>query len=115
MVSVLFDVFYILVMIAVGMASPWQTIVQQKLPTAAAFESAFESTAIVNLVLLTGVIGLLTSWNGFFIAGTRGLFALGRAKIIDKRWGQVHHRQGTPSSAILVSGLITTLAACLGK
>ena len=108
-------VFYILVMIAVGMASPWQTIVQQKLPTAAAFESAFESTAIVNLVLLTGVIGLLTSWNGFFIAGTRVLFALGRAKIIDKRWGQVHHRHGTPSSAILVSGLITTLAACLGK
>ena len=55
------SVFYILVMIAVGMASPWQTTVQQKLPTAAAFESAFESTAMVNLVLITGVIGLLTS------------------------------------------------------
>ncbi len=44
--------------------------------------SAFESPALANLVLSAGVIGLLTSWNGFFPAGTRVLFALGRGALL---------------------------------
>ena len=107
--------FYLLVMLAVGMAAPWQETVQQELPTAAAFEAAFESPVLVKLVLSAGVIGLLTSWNGFFLAGTRVLFALGRGRIIDARFGQAHPRFGTPTRAILFSGLVTALAACLGR
>ena len=107
--------FYILVMLAAGMSTPWQSLVDRKLPTAAAFESAFESRALVSLVLSAGVIGLLTSWNGFFLAGTRVLFALGRGRIIDSRFGDAHPRFGTPVRATLFSGLVTALAACLGR
>jgi amino acid transporter len=108
--------FYVLVMLAAGMAAPWQeTVKVEDLPTAHAFESAFESPLLANLVLTAGLIGLLTSWNGFFLAGTRVLFALGRGQIIDGRFGQAHPLYGTPTRAILFSGLVTALAACLGR
>ncbi|HCC99298.1 MAG TPA: hypothetical protein DER64_02125 [Planctomycetaceae bacterium] len=108
-------VFYVLVVLAAGMVTPWQSLIEEKLPTATAFRSAFSSPALANLVLCAGVIGLLTSWNGFFLAGTRVLFSLGRARIIDSRFGDVHPRYGTPVQATLFSGLITALAACLGR
>ena len=107
--------FYVLVMLAAGMAAPWPQMVKEDLPTAWAFESAFQSRLMANLVLSAGVIGLLTSWNGFFLAGTRVLFAMGRGRIIDARFGQAHPRYGTPTRAILFSGVVTALAACLGK
>jgi len=108
-------VFYVLVVLAAGMVTPWQNLVKEKLPTATAFRSAFESPALANLVLSAGVIGLLTSWNGFFLAGTRVLFSLGRARIIDSRFGEIHSRYGTPIRATLFSGLVTAMAACLGR
>ncbi len=112
-------IFYVMVMLAATMAAPWQEMVKQDLPTAWAFQSAsqaaFQSPILENLVLSAGVIGLLTSWNGFFLAGTRVLFALGRGRIIDARFGQAHARYGTPARAIVFSGIVTALAACLGK
>ena len=108
-------IFYILIMLAAGMVAPWSETVKHDLPTAAAFESAFESQIMVKLVLSAGVIGLLTSWNGFFIAGTRVLFALGRGRIIDGRFGDTHAIFGTPANAIVFSGIVTALAACLGR
>ena len=108
--------FYVLVMLAAGMAAPWQqTVKVADLPTASAFESAFDSPLLANLVLTAGLIGLLTSWNGFFLAGTRVLFALGRGEIIDRRFGQTHPIFGTPKLAILLSGLVTALSAFLGR
>jgi amino acid transporter len=107
--------FYLAVILAVGMAAPWQTIVAEPLPTAAAFESAFESALPVRLVLLAGLIGLLTSWNGFFLAGSRVLFSLGRGHVIHSSFGRTHPRFRTPANAVLVSGLVTFLAAGLGR
>lgn len=107
--------FYMLVILGAGMAGPWQAIVGEPLPTAAAFEAAFTSDALVRLVLVAGLIGLLTSWNGFFLAGSRVLFALGRGHIIHPSFGEAHPRHGTPTRAVLFSGGVTILAACLGR
>jgi len=108
-------VFYIAIILGAGMAGPWRDIVGADLPTAEAFSSAFESQALVRLVLVAGLIGLLTSWNGFFLAGSRVLFALGRGHIIHSSFGETHARHGTPVRAVLFSGLVTFLSACLGR
>lgn len=107
--------FYILVIVAAGMAGPWRGIVAEPLPTAAAFESAFGSPLLVRLVLLAGLIGLITSWNGFFLAGSRVLFSLGRGHVIHASFGETHARYGTPTRAILFSGMVTFLATLLGR
>jgi amino acid transporter len=97
------------------MTAPWPSIVEEDLPTAAAFSSAFESQFLVRLVLVAGLIGLLTSWNGFFLAGSRVLFSLGRGHIIHESFGRTHSRYGTPGRAVLFSGLVTFVSAWLGR
>lgn len=108
-------IFYIAVILGAGMTAPWRSIVGEDLPTAAAFSSAFESQLLVKLVLVAGLIGLLTSWNGFFLAGSRVLFSLGRGRIIHASFGETHPQYGTPTRAVIFSGLVTFVSAWLGR
>jgi amino acid transporter len=107
--------FYAAVILAVAAVGPWQQIADAALPTARAFELAFESPLLSQLVLVAALIGLLTSWNGFFLAGSRVLFCLGRAGILPAGFGSAHPRHGTPHRAVLFVGLVTLLAPLLGR
>ena len=107
--------FYATIILASSLSTPWAGLIAQDLPTAKAIESAFKSTAAANVVLFAGLLGLLTSWNGFFIAGTRVLFALGRGRIIDTRFGEVHPKYGSPTKPIIFVTLLTLPAVFLGK
>ena len=108
-------IFYVAVFLSVGMLVPWKSIISDPLPTAVAFQKAFDSTLWSRLVLVVGLIGLLTSWNGFFLSGCRVLFALGRGHIIHPIFGSSHPRFGTPSAAIVFSAAITFSGALLGR
>ncbi len=106
--------FYILLIISTSVAAPWNEIINDKLPTAKAFELATKSPFLVNLILVTAIVGLLTSWNGFFLAGSRVLFAMGRGKIITPGLGKSHPIHKTPYKAVLFSGVVTFLASLMG-
>jgi len=108
-------VFYAAVILAASTVGPWPRIVGESLPTARAFELAFASPVLSDLVLLAALIGLITSWNGFFLAGSRVLFCLGRAGILPERLGSAHPRHGTPHQAVLFVGGVTLLAPLLGR
>lgn len=107
--------FYALVIFAVSRATPWTEITGARLPTADAFAGAFGSDLMVNVVLAATLVGLLTSWNGFFLAGSRVLFALGRGRIVPSWLGRAHPRFETPSNAILLAGAVTLGGALLGR
>ena len=107
--------FYAAVILSVAMVTPLASIQDQDLPTAAAFEKAFESPALARIVLLVALIGLLTSWNGFFLSGTRVLFAMGRGHVIHPAFGCPDPKFGTPALAILFAALVTIAGAFLGK
>jgi amino acid transporter len=109
-------VFYVLVILSVSMLLPWQDLVGSgsELPTAEAFRTAFTSPWLANLVLIAAIVGLLTSWNGFFLAATRVLYSLGRARVIPSCFGEAHPRYGTPHRAVLLVGGVTLLAPFLG-
>ncbi|MFZ1705970.1 MAG: APC family permease [Saprospiraceae bacterium] len=106
--------FYILIIISTSIAAPWNDILDDKLPTAKAFEMATESPFLVKLILVTALVGLLTSWNGFFLAGSRVLFAMGRGKIIAPVLGKSHIKYKTPYVAVVFSGVVTFLASLMG-
>ncbi len=106
--------FYILLIMSTSIAAPWNEIVNDKLPTAKAFGIATESPFLVKLILVTAIVGLLTSWNGFFLAGSRVLFAMGRGKIIAPVLGKSHINHKTPYNAVLFSGVVTFLASLMG-
>ncbi len=107
--------FYMLLIISTSMVGNWQSLLSAELLTAKAFELAFGSQLVVDGILVAVLIGLLTSWNGFFLAGSRVLFAMGRGRIITPSFGKSHPRYGTPYIAVLFSGMITILAALLGR
>ena len=107
--------FYIVLIVSVGRIVPWETIVNTDLPAARAFESAFSSRTMVNLVLVAALLGLFTSWNGFFLAGSRVLFSLGRGRMISAAFGEAHPRHGTPHRAVLLTGLLTLMSPFLGR
>lgn len=108
-------VFYCLLIIAVAATGPWQEVVAADLPAAAAFENALGSPMLGKLVLIAALLGLFTSWNGFFLAGSRVLFALGRGHIGPVWLGQAHPVHGTPANAVLLAGAITLGGALLGR
>ncbi|MCB1607462.1 MAG: APC family permease [Xanthomonadales bacterium] len=107
--------FYALIILSVSMVGPWQELITSDLPAARAFEHAFSSPWLSDLVLIAALLGLFTSWNGFFLAGSRVIFALGRGQIIPKRFGAAHPIHGTPHWAIALVGGLTALAPLLGR
>jgi APA family basic amino acid/polyamine antiporter len=106
--------FYILLILSTSIAAPWEEIIGDKLPTAKAFGIATGSPFLVKLILITALVGLLTSWNGFFLAGSRVLFALGRGKIIAPALGKAHKKHQTPYNAVIFSAVVTFLASLMG-
>ena len=108
-------VFYCVVIWSVAMVEPWRATAGASLPAAHAFEHAFGSPLLAKLVLIAALLGLLTSWNGFFLAGSRVLFALGRGHIAPPWLGATHAKFGTPKNAVLLSGAVTLAGAFLGR
>jgi APA family basic amino acid/polyamine antiporter len=107
-------VFYVAVIGVVAFVSPWQALVGETFSTAVAFERAFHSRWIVDVILATAVISLLKVFNGNFIAASRLVFAMGRGGLINDRAGRVHAEYRTPSGAVVFVGTATAAAVFLG-
>ncbi|HET9407428.1 MAG TPA: APC family permease [Candidatus Sulfotelmatobacter sp.] len=108
-------IFYALLILACGMAVPWPQIVGLDFPAAGAFKAALHSEFGAKFVLLSGLIGLLATWNACFVAASRVLFALGRAHMIDQRFGRVHCSHHTPTNAVTFVAAVSSVGIFLGR
>ena len=93
--------FYVLAVAAVAYIAPWQGLLGKRFVTAIAFEQAWGTRWPVRLILVMAMFGLFQCFNGNFVASSRLLFAYGRRRTIDPRFGKVHEKFLTPSVAIL--------------
>ena len=93
--------FYVLAVAAVAYIAPWQGLLGKRFVTAIAFEQALGTRWPVRLILVMAMFGLFQCFNGNFVASSRLLFAYGRRRTIDPRFGKVHEKFLTPSVAIL--------------
>ena len=103
--------FYVAIILSASLSAPREEILSAPLPAAAAFEAAFDSELLKNLVLGAGFLGLLTSWNACAFACARLFFFLGSQGGLPTVFARPHPRFGTPSVSILVIGLITMIGA----
>ena len=85
--------FYVTVIGLVALVQPWQSLIHEPFATAVAFERAFHSQVLINMVFAAALASLLKACNGNFLAASRLLFGLGREGYIIPRLGQVHLRQ----------------------
>ncbi|MEM9358473.1 MAG: APC family permease [Pseudomonadota bacterium] len=107
--------FYVLVIFATGAILPTKTVSGLDLPVADAFEVAFGSAIPAKIVLLTGTFGLLTTWNAMFLAATRLLFSLGRARLLPAYFSYVSPSHGTPVVAIAFAAIVGAFLSALGN
>ena len=108
-------IFYCVVIASCSMAIPWRELVTHELPTVAAFRIGLGSPLLANLVLVAGLFGIVTAWNAVFIAGSRVLFALGRAQVIGSPFGAVHPAFRSPYISVLFVGSVGFVAVFLGR
>ena len=106
--------FYVAVVAAVSFVLPWREIVEGRLGTEAAFERAFGSRAIAQLILFGAFLSLLKLFNGNFVAATRLVLAVGRRGLVHPALADVHPRFGSPSVAVLAMGALTAAASFFG-
>jgi amino acid transporter len=68
-----------------------------------------------QVLVFGGLLGILTSWNAFFIGATRLLFAMGRARMLPERFCRLHPRYGSPVLVIVLLTLATMVAPFFGR
>ncbi|MFD2395952.1 APC family permease [Prauserella oleivorans] len=97
LVSVLMAIaWYVMVMLTVGSGLNDARLAGSELPTADAMASLWGSQAMGTVLVLGGVIGIVTSWNGFLIGASRLVFAMGSSGMLPRWFGRLHPRFGTP-------------------
>lgn len=108
--------WYIAVIFGVSRILTPAEIGESSLVTADAMAKAFGNSRMMgNILVLGGIGGILTSWIGFYVGGSRAIYALAKAGMLPKGLGDLHPKYKTPHKAILLIGFFSTVAPLLGR
>lgn len=107
---------YVMVLLATGVVFPWQQLVaeSQVWPTGYAMNVAIGRLGIVFLVVAISM-GICTGINGFFMATSRLVFSMGRAKVLPAWFIGVDKKSGSPKNAVLFTGAMALIAPWCGR
>lgn len=113
---VLAILWYVLIIFGVSRVLTPTEIAESNLVTADAMKKAFGGSAMWgNILVLGGIGGILTSWIGFYVGGSRAIYALAKAGMLPTWLGKLHPKYNTPYTAILLIAGLTTFAPLLGR
>lgn len=109
-------IWYVAVIFGVSRVLTPSEIAESNLVTADAMAKAFGGSKMMgNVLVLGGIGGILTSWIGFYVGGSRAIYALAKAGMLPKSLGDLHPKYNTPHKAILLIAVMSTLAPLLGR
>lgn len=109
-------VWYVAVIFGVSRVLTPAEIANSNLVTADAMAKAFGGSQMMgNILVLGGIGGILTSWIGFYVGGSRAIYALAKAGMLPKFLGDLHPKYKTPHKAILLIAILSTAAPLLGR
>ena len=108
-------VFYCGITLSLSMLAPWGDWSSADLPAAEAMRLGFETPYMAIFLMLTGVLGILTTWNAVFIWATHLVFTMGRARMIPGAFGRMNASTGAAPYAILCVAAIGVTLTFLGR
>jgi basic amino acid/polyamine antiporter, APA family len=108
-------VFLCLVVVAVSMATPWQSIVSQPMMTAAALSKLKYGNALATIVLIAAAASVLKAWNALALMASRMLMAQARESLLPSWLASIHPVHKTPAIAALLVGVLTMTGVMLGR
>ncbi len=110
--------FYALALFVLGGAMPWQEFVGVDTPAVSnLFLSAYGGTvgyALYVIILVGTLAGLLTTWNGFFVAAPRLLMCLARANLVPKALAKQNPKTGVPTNGVILCCVLSMVGPFLG-
>ncbi len=108
--------WYIVIILGVSLSLNDSEISAARLVTADAMKAVFwDSNIAANIMIIAGVAGIISSWNSFFIGGSRAIYAMATKKMLPAFLAKLHPKYKTPTNAILLVGIITTMAPLFGN
>lgn len=107
--------FYIVVMVTVGSSLPRDVLAEATLPAASGMTELWGSKTFGNILVLGGIAGILTSWNGFLLGASRLMYAMASSGMLPSWFAKVHPKYRTPSNAVLFIGGLSILAPLFGR
>ena len=109
-------IWYIMIIIAVSMVMTKSQLDTSTLVTADAMKNAFfGSEMAAKVVIIGGMAGIVTSWNSFFMGGSRAIYSLAESKMLPGFLAKLHPKYKTPTNAILLIGGISVVAPFFGR
>ena len=108
--------FYCSIIFGVSLALPQEAMDAKILSTPQAMQAVFfDSPWAAKIMVIAGLAGIVTSWNAFFIGGSRAIYALAHARMLPEFLGRLHPKYKTPHNAVLLIGICTFIAPLLGR
>ncbi|WP_048306253.1 APC family permease [Halomonas sp. PR-M31] len=109
-------VHYSALVMATALAMPWTELVGQSpvWGTGEMVQATLGNLGLAALALAL-LMGIATGLNGFYIATSRLMFALGRAGVLPSIFGQLHSKYRTPTAGILFTCGLCLVAPWLGR
>ncbi|SFS05092.1 APC family permease [Anaeromicropila populeti] len=110
--------WYLLIIFAVAYVMPKNEMLDSLnngLVTADAMAYAFNSSAMANVLIISGICGILTSWNSFLIGGSRAMYSIAESKMMPAIFAKLHSKYKTPVAAIVLVGVACFFAPFFGK
>lgn len=108
--------FYILMILGTALMLPASAYDANTLAVPLAARQMFNGSVVgSHVVVLIGVAGILTSWNAFYIGGSRAIYALAQAGMLPTTFAKLHPKYRTPTNAILLIGIVSSFAPLLGR
>lgn len=116
-ISVIMAVFwYIMIIIGVSLAMDKEALSASTIVTADAMGAVFNGSNLASKIMIIGGIGgILTSWNSFFVGGSRAIYSMAESKMLPAFLSKMHPKYKTPTNAVLLIGILSMLAPLLGR
>ncbi|GHT57142.1 amino acid permease [Spirochaetia bacterium] len=110
-------VWYILIIFAVSfvMSKTDLDAAASSLTTAEAMSKAFHWEHAGKILVIGGMAGILTSWNAFFVGGSRAIYAMAEANMVPQVFARLHPTFKTPGPAIILIGIVSCIAPFFGR
>lgn len=109
-------VWYVAIIGGVSLAMSSTQIETSELVTADAMANVFFNSPIASKVLIIGgIAGILTSWNSFYVGGSRAIYSMAESGMLPSFLARLHPKYKTPCNAVILVGVISSLAPFLGR
>ncbi len=107
---------YVAVLLATAVVAPWSELVAEGSPwlTGATVRRSLGTTGLAVLGVAVGA-AIFTGINGFYLASSRLMFSMARAKLLPSFFAKIHPEHGTPHIAIAFVAAVSLLAPWFGR